>query len=58
MENKKRITVLVSEELRRNLKIASAITGVSIKQYVDDAVREKMKRDNIPTWEERVKDEK
>ncbi len=58
MKNKKRITVLVSEELRRNLKIASAITGVSIKQYVDDAVREKMKRDNIPTWEERVKDEK
>lgn len=58
MENKKRITVLVSEELRRNLKIASAITGVSIKQYVDDAVREKMKRDNIPTWEERESDAK
>ena len=53
MEKPKRINVIVDEDLHKELKIASAITGVSIKQYVADAVREKMKKDKIPILKER-----
>ena len=53
MKKPKRINVIVDEDLHKELKIASAITGVSIKQYVADAVREKMKKDKIPILKER-----
>lgn len=53
MASPKRIYVIVDEDLHKDLKIASAITGVTIKQYVADAVREKMKKDKIPNLKER-----
>lgn len=53
MASPKRIYVIVDEDLHKELKIASAITGVTIKQYVADAVREKMKKDKIPNLKER-----
>lgn len=51
MEQTKRINIAIDGNLHRDLKIAAAVTDMSIKEYVAKALREKMKRDNIPIVE-------
>lgn len=51
MEQVKRINIALDENLHRDLKIAAAMKGTSIKNYVAEAVRDKMKQDKIPTTE-------
>lgn len=48
MEQIRRITITMDSDLHRDLKIAAAVKDMSIKEYVADALREKMKRENIP----------
>lgn len=51
MEQVKRINIAIDGNLHRDLKIAAAVTDKSIKDYVADALKEKMQRDNIPIVE-------
>ena len=51
MDQIKRITITMDGNLHRDLKIAAAVTDTSIKNYIADAVKEKMRRDNIPHTE-------
>lgn len=45
-EKKKRLNVQVSDELHTELKIASARKGKTITDYVTDAIKEKIDKDN------------
>lgn len=44
-ESQKRLNVVISNELHRNLKIEVAKNSTTIAQYVADAIAEKIKRD-------------
>ncbi len=45
-EDTKRLNVIISSDLHRNLKIAVAKSGVTIAQFVTDAISEKLKKEN------------
>ena len=44
--NVKRLNVIISSDLHRDLKIAVAKSGVTIAQFVTEAISEKLKKEN------------
>ena len=45
MENPRRINIAIDEALHKELKIAAAVNGTTLKKYVADAIRDKLERD-------------
>lgn len=43
----KRLNVSVDEDLHRQLKMAAAAHGITIGQFVSDAIREKIEKDEV-----------
>ena len=44
MENVKRINIALDEALHKKLKIAAATKGVTVKEYVTEAICDKLKQ--------------
>lgn len=47
MENVKRINIAIDEPLHKELKIAAAVNGTTVKDYVAEAIKYKLKNDKI-----------
>ncbi len=43
MESTKRINIAIDEALHKELKIAAAVNGITVKEYVARAIRDKLK---------------
>lgn len=41
-----RINIWMDEELHKSLKIAAALKGVTVQQFVTDSIQNAVKRDN------------
>lgn len=42
MESTKRINIAIDETLHKELKIAAAVNGITVKEYVARAIRDKL----------------
>ncbi len=47
MESEKRINIAISESLHKELKIAAAINGITVKEYVSGAIQDKLDKEKI-----------
>lgn len=45
MESTKRINIAIDEVLHKELKIAAAVNGITVKEYVAKAIRDKLDRE-------------
>ncbi len=45
MENTKRINIAIDEDLHKELKIAAAVNGITVKEYVAKAIQDKLKKE-------------
>lgn len=53
MDKTKRINIAIDESLHKDLKIAAAIDGITVKEYVSKAIKEKLKKESLErnrTW--------
>lgn len=46
-DNTKRLNVVISADLHKDLKVEVAKQGMTIGQFVADAIREKIEKENI-----------
>lgn len=44
-ETTKRLNIVVNEDLHRSLKVAAALNGMTLQQFVSDAILEKIKKE-------------
>lgn len=51
MENPKRINIAIDAALHKELKIAAAVNDTTVKEYVAEAIQDKLKKEkgNIKT---------
>lgn len=47
MENIKRINIAIDEVLHKKLKIAAAMNGITVKEYVSKAIQDKLEKEKI-----------
>lgn len=45
MESTKRINIAIDEVLHKDLKIAAAVNGTTVKEYVAEAIRDRLKKE-------------
>lgn len=45
MENTKRINIAIDEVLHKELKIAAAVNGTTVKEYVAKAIQDKLEKE-------------
>lgn len=45
IENMKRLNIMISAELHKNLKVAAALNDMTLQQFVSEAIDEKVKRE-------------
>lgn len=44
-ENMKRLNIVISADLHRDLKVSAALNGVTLQQFVSEAIAEKIKKE-------------
>ena len=44
-EDTKRLNIVVSNDLHKNLKVTAAMMGITLQQFVSEAIAEKIKKD-------------
>lgn len=44
-EDMKRLNIIISADLHRDLKVSAALNGVTLQQFVSEAISEKIKRE-------------
>lgn len=49
MEATKRINIAIDETLHKELKIAAAVNGTTLKEYVANAIKESLDKDKRKT---------
>lgn len=49
MEATKRINIAIDETLHKELKIAAAVNGTTLKEYVANAIKESLNKDKTKT---------
>ncbi len=47
MESAKRINIAIDEVLHKELKIAAAVNGTTVKEYVVKAIQDKLKKEKL-----------
>ncbi len=45
MGNTKRINIAIDEVLHKQLKVAAAINGITVKEYVSKAIQDKLEKE-------------
>lgn len=44
-ENMKRLNIVISADLHKDLKVAAALNGITLQQFVSEAIAEKIKKE-------------